>query len=77
MIICSRDTLLNFTKLNPSSSPILKCLIRSYSGLFNSSTKISEVQIAKRVNKSVEQITKQLAELNKLKIISYEKVLVI
>ena len=73
MIICSRDTLLNFTKLNPSSSPILKCLIRSYSGLFNSSTKISEVQIAKRVNKSVEQITKQLAELNKLKIISYEK----
>ena len=73
MIICSRDTLLNFTKLNPSSSLILECLIRSYSGLFNSSTKISEVQIAKRVNKSVEQITKQLAELNKLKIISYEK----
>lgn len=50
---------------------LLKLILRSYTGVFDNYTRISESEIGKRCGKTVDEIKKILSELEKYNLVSY------
>jgi ATP-dependent DNA helicase RecQ len=60
-----------FEVANSKHETLLKTLLRSYSGLFDSYVKINEYLIAKRVRIEVNELIKQLKYLDSIELIDY------
>jgi ATP-dependent DNA helicase RecQ len=66
-----KETLFELEKKRPDSEPILKALLRNYGGIFDMESIISEKQLAKFTQQSLEQVKQQLAELHRMGILNY------
>ena len=70
-ILAKSMELYRFQVQHPVYDPIIKTLLRSYTGLFEDYTRFSEMEIARRENRPVEEVKKQLVSLTKLGILDY------
>ncbi len=72
-IIISREELYKFQVANANIDPIIKTLLRLYGGeLFTNFVRVREIDIAKLLNTSVEDIQKKLKYLHQTEIIAYD-----
>ncbi len=69
---CSKSTLEEFEKAYPEAEPYIKLLLRSYGGIMDVPTPISEKQIAKSLKKDAAFIKKVLTRLSQKRIIDYQ-----
>ena len=67
----TKDYLYQFEKDNPQLEPVLKTLLRAYEGIFDHPAFISELVIAQLLKKNVEEVKRQLIELDSTGIIEY------
>jgi ATP-dependent DNA helicase RecQ len=58
-------------KSHPNLEPIIKCLLRSYTGIYDHPTPIFEKQIAKIIRTTDANVIEQLHQLHRLQIIDY------
>jgi ATP-dependent DNA helicase RecQ len=72
MFSVDNRTLYNYQAQNPKMDPFIRLLLRSYGGLFEGFVKISETELARRINLSPKTITNYLNLLSKDKIIYYQ-----
>ena len=66
-----KENLYRFQVENPSYDPFIKLLLRSYSGLFTTFSRISEAEIARRMPMQLNDVIKTLHKLNQLGLITY------
>ena len=69
--ICNKDDLNEFEKNNPTSEPIVKALLRTYSGVFDIIVRINEKQIAKILRKDLVYVVRHLQYIQQNGIIRY------
>lgn len=69
---CSKSTLEEFEKVYPQAEPYIKYLLRSYGGIMDVPTQVSEKQMAKTLKKDIALIKKILTRLSQKKIIVYQ-----
>jgi ATP-dependent DNA helicase RecQ len=67
----TKDSLYRFELDHPNLEAVIKTLLRSYEGVFDYACFISELQIAQLLKKDLEDIKKQLIQLNVSCIIEY------
>jgi len=72
-VYASKDDLYKFQVENVKFDKFIKTLLRSYSGLFTEFIHISEEELARRIESSVEKVIKILTTLQKYELIKYEK----
>lgn len=63
--------LYKFQVENPALEPLIKILLRSYTGLFSDYVKIDEESISQRINAPKDKVILAINKLNKLEILSY------
>ena len=68
----NKERLYEFERSHAAIEPIIKALLRSYEGIFDQFTSISEVVLAIVLKTSTEEIKKKLLELNSYGIIEYQ-----
>ncbi len=66
-----KEDLYRFQIENPSTDNFIKIILRSYGGVFADFVKISEMEIAKRSNSTVEKVQKMLNLLVKMQVLNY------
>ena len=71
MFTTNKDYLYSFEKEQSSLEPVVKTLLRSYEGIFDQSTSISEKIMAGLMKKEVEEIKMQLSQLHQSGVIEY------
>ncbi|MFI5133108.1 MAG: ATP-dependent DNA helicase RecQ [Chitinophagales bacterium] len=67
----NKEQLYEFEKLYPQLEPVLKSLLRAYEGIFDHQVSISEFVLSGLMKKDIEEVKKQLHELNRSGIIEY------
>jgi ATP-dependent DNA helicase RecQ len=67
----NREDLYKFQISNPKLDLFIKLLLRSYSGLFDNFTKISEYDLAKKASVSKDEVVKRLNYLQQMKLLTY------
>ncbi len=70
-IYCSNLDVYKFEIAHSKLSPLIKMLLRTYGGIFNNYTKISEAVMARQLKISQEEVENQLQFLHKNKVLSY------
>jgi ATP-dependent DNA helicase RecQ len=68
-----KDYLYAFEKEHPLLEPLIKSLLRAYEGIFDQAVPVSEKMIAGLVKKDLEDVKKQLTQLQQAGIISYQR----
>ena len=68
---CDKDALLAFEIAHPHLENLVKFLLRSYEGIFDNEVSINEKLLSRLTNLSVEDLTRQLKELDAFGIINY------
>jgi ATP-dependent DNA helicase RecQ len=71
MFTSSKKYLEEFETLHPLLEPVIKTLLRAYEGIFDQPASISERMMAGLMKKDLEEVKKQLAELQRFGIIEY------
>jgi ATP-dependent DNA helicase RecQ len=71
MFTSSKNYLHEFETAHPQLEPIIKTLLRAYEGIFDYPASISEKMMASLMKKEVEDVRKQLADLQRFGIIEY------
>ncbi|WP_090657658.1 RecQ family ATP-dependent DNA helicase [Parafilimonas terrae] len=66
-----KEVLFDFENAHPQLEPVIKCLLRTYEGIYDNKVSISEKLIARLIKTSVENIKQQLQQLQSLHIIDY------
>jgi ATP-dependent DNA helicase RecQ len=69
--ITSKDALEQFEKDHPALDPLIKALLRTYAGIFDMETIISEFQLARNLGKDKERIQQELLLLHRAGIVAY------
>lgn len=69
---CSREALRNAEEAMPKLDPLIKGLLRSYGGILDMETTISEYQLANFIQQKVEQVRKGLERLHQLGMVDYQ-----
>jgi ATP-dependent DNA helicase RecQ len=67
----SKETLEHFEKEHPQLEPVVKALLRTYAGIFDMETVISEFQLARILGKEKERIQQELTMLHQAGIAVY------
>ncbi len=67
----NKEQLYKFQVEHNSFDDFIKLLLRSYSGVFDNYSKISEHDLGKRIGKTYDQVKKTLKELEKMEVLSY------
>jgi ATP-dependent DNA helicase RecQ len=67
-----KEVFYDFEKENPRFEPLLKALLRSYAGIFDTAVTISERLMAGLLRTNEEQVRAQLTDLHQQKIIIYQ-----
>lgn len=70
--ITSKEILYEFEKANPKLDPVIKCLLRTYEGIFTNNIAIYENTIAKLLSITVNEVIHQLHQLTSFNIIHYQ-----
>ena len=70
--ITNKDYLFEFEKREPKLEPIIKCLLRTYEGIFSNLVSIHEESIAKLTKLPVDEVKRQLQSLHFYNIIEYQ-----
>ncbi|MEO6315660.1 MAG: ATP-dependent DNA helicase RecQ [Chitinophagaceae bacterium] len=70
--VCNKETLYQFEKENEQLEPLIKLLLRSYEGIFDTPVAVYEKQLAGTLKKEPAEIKRSLQELNRFHIIRYE-----
>lgn len=70
-IVASSGDLYQFQVAHPKYDFFIKTILRSYSGIFDSYSKIAESELARRVNKSTKEAKEILNRLQELEILDY------
>lgn len=68
----NKEELYRFQVANPLHDQLIKTILRSYTGLFTEFVKITEKDLAKRINRDEKDLVKQLRKLHQLHVIYYE-----
>lgn len=69
--ICSRDYLEHAENEYPALEPLIKILLRTYSGIYDIPVRIREKSIAWKLNTDIPKVINDLGRLHKMGIISY------
>ena len=69
--ICEKETLHAFENENPGLEPLIKTLLRTYSGIYDQPVSIREKQLAWLLKWPPEQVLKGLYELHRFQLIDY------
>lgn len=69
--VAPKDILNDIEKTHPKLDPLVKCLLRSYSGILDNQTSISEKQIAKLTRLTEAEVKATLEQLQAFGIIQY------
>ena len=67
----SKETLEQFEKEHPQLEPLMKTLLRTYAGIFDMETVISEFQLARITGKDKERVQEELLMLHRAGIVTY------
>jgi ATP-dependent DNA helicase RecQ len=70
--IASKELLPEFEHAHPQLEPIIKCLLRSYEGIYDNKVSISEKLISRITKIAVEEVKQKLQQLQSFNIIKYE-----
>lgn len=70
-VVCDKGTLYKFQIANSAMDNLIKAILRSYGGVFDSFSPINEQLLAGRLNLSTAQVVEGLSRLNNQKIIEY------
>jgi ATP-dependent DNA helicase RecQ len=68
----TKEALYDFERSHPELDPAIKALLRGYEGIFDFPTSISEMVLIRLLKKDVEEIKKDLLQLDRYGIIHYE-----
>ncbi len=71
-VLLQHRHLYSFEVGNPSYTPLLQSILRSYEGVFDQHIKILENSLADRVGIPVSKLKEQLKQLDKLKVVEYK-----
>jgi len=66
-----KELLIDFEQTHPHLGAIMKCLLRTYEGIVDDLVSIHEKQIAKLTRQTIEEVKKQLYQLQALSVIKY------
>jgi ATP-dependent DNA helicase RecQ len=66
-----KDTLNQFEISHPQTEPLVKCLLRTYEGIFDNRVSVYEKQLARLCRLTIEEIKEQLLQLQSFGIIEY------
>lgn len=66
-----KDALIDYEESHPQLEPVMKCMLRNYEGIMDNRVSVHERQIAKLTGKNIEEVKKDLLQLNTLGIIEY------
>jgi ATP-dependent DNA helicase RecQ len=69
--LASKELLPDFEQSHPALEPVMKCLLRTYEGVYDNRVSIHEKQVAKLIRKTIEEVRSELKQLNALGIIEY------
>ncbi|MCX6352542.1 MAG: RecQ family ATP-dependent DNA helicase [Bacteroidetes bacterium] len=72
MFTTDHETLYRFEIAHPQFEPVIKTILRSYSGSMDVYVKINEDTLAKRLFQPVKEVILQLKELHKMQYLSYK-----
>lgn len=67
----SKDILNQFTESHPQTETLIKCLLRTYQGIFDNRVSVFEKQLARLCRLDIGQITEQLKQLQSFGLIEY------
>jgi ATP-dependent DNA helicase RecQ len=70
--VTDKNYLYEFEKSYPRLEPLIKTLLRAYSGIFEHSVAASEIILANLLKKQKEEVVRDLQELNSYRIIDYK-----
>ncbi|MBS1626519.1 MAG: RecQ family ATP-dependent DNA helicase [Bacteroidetes bacterium] len=70
--ICDKFLLEDFENNHPKLEPVMKCLLRTYAGIYDNSVSVSEKTIAKLCKISYEKVIEDLNTLHAFGIIEYK-----
>ncbi len=70
--VCDKAALYRFEEDYPHFEPLIKALLRSYEGIFDQSTPISESNLAYLLREKEEKIKQNLLQLHKAGLVEYE-----
>ncbi len=68
-----KESLFDFENLHIQFEPLLKCLLRTYEGIYDNKVSISEKLMSKLMRISITDIKQQLQQLQSFNIIEYEQ----
>lgn len=71
MFLVGHEDVYRFQIENIGYDPLIKAILRSYGGSFDSYVKINEAEIASRIKRSFNEVQKQLNTLQELGLLSY------
>lgn len=71
-VLVSPMNLYRFQVEQPVYDPLIKVLLRSYSGLFDDYVRFSEKELAKRAETDLENLRKQLMYLRQIELVDYQ-----
>ncbi len=66
-----KELLADFEQTHPMLEPVMKCLLRTYQGIFDNRVSVHEKQVAKLAGLSHDSVKADLQQLNALHIIEY------
>jgi ATP-dependent DNA helicase RecQ len=69
--IAAKETLNQFEISHPQTEPLVKCLLRTYTGIIDNRVSVYEKQLAKLCRITVEEVQRQLLQLQSFGIIEY------
>jgi ATP-dependent DNA helicase RecQ len=70
--VTNKKRLYDFEKENPQWEPLIKMLLRTYSGIFDQLVPVQEKTIARLLHKDPQEVTRELKALDGFGIIEYE-----
>ncbi|RTL59615.1 MAG: RecQ family ATP-dependent DNA helicase [Sphingobacteriales bacterium] len=70
--VCNKDYIKEIDTTQPHLTETIKGLLRSYEGIFDIASVISEKQLARFINEKEEQVIKNLQQLHQLGVINYQ-----
>ncbi len=69
--IAPKELLLDFEQSHPQLEPVIKCLLRTYEGIYDNKVSINEKLISRLIKNPVEEIKQRLLMLQSLNVIEY------
>jgi ATP-dependent DNA helicase RecQ len=73
MFTAPKELLFDFEQAHPQLEPVMKCLLRTYEGIYDNKISINEKLISRLMKIPVEEIKEQLQQLQLLHIVEYEE----